>query len=413
MKIFLIIRTWLSIFWRNVNTSWNRKGDFFSMKSVINKILIWWRDVPIDVEWGLLDYLSEHWGNDIYIVCANDFDMDRKICSWDVQKKENIHFIIGELKSQYNKQKIEQLLEMDALHVFSGIKGGHKWCLDMLKKKFPKGHNSIIIMESPSLYGSKIKRRLKKLMYPIIYRYYNVKYGKMFNALLTIGKEAKDIYAFYGWPKDSIYPFMYLPRIECDIEEQNPECSKNIKALYIGRFEYDTKGVKILMDAIDNISINDGWHFDFVGGYGTQKDEVIEWCNNTNNINFCGSWSSDSVVKNMSKYDLCVVPSLYDGWNMAPFQTINAGIGCLISDRAGSYELIESSGAGKVFSVDDCGILKDILNEVISNPKMIGEWKKNAVLFREKINQEIVGDYFIQIIKYCFGEIEQKPSCPW
>ena len=58
-------------------------------------------------------------------------------------------------------------------------------------------------------------------------------------------------------------------------------------------------------------------------------------------------------------------------------------------------------------------ILKDILNEVISNPKMTGKWKKNAVLFREKINQKIVGDYFMQIIKYSFGEIEQKPSCPW
>ncbi len=383
------------------------------MKGIKNKSIVWWRDVPIDVEWGLLDYLSAHWQSDIYIVCANDFREDRRICSWDTKPKKNVHFIIGDLKSTTRKKEIKQLLEMDALHIFSGIKGGHRWCLDMLRKKFPEGHNSIIIMESPSLYGSKIKRRLKKLMYPIIYRYYNVKYGKMFNALLTMGNQAKNIYASYGWRKDKIYPFMYLPRIEHNSEDINLKHRNRIKALYIGRFEYATKGVKILMDAIEHINMPEKCHFDFVGGYGAQKDEIIAWCNNTSNVDFCGSWSSDSVIDKMMEYDLCVIPSLYDGWNMAPFQTINAGIGCLISNRAGSYELIESSGAGKVFGVDDYEMLKDILNEIISNPTIVDEWKENADLFQQRISQETVGDYFMQIIQYCFGEIEQMPRCPW
>ena len=80
------------------------------MNSIEYKQLIWWRDVPIDVEWGLLDYLSKFWKGKIVIVCANDFSSERVSCSWKKQGDNNMEFIIGNLDSDINKNKITNLI---------------------------------------------------------------------------------------------------------------------------------------------------------------------------------------------------------------------------------------------------------------------------------------------------------------
>lgn len=381
------------------------------MTSIVERKLVWWRDVPIDVEIGLLTYLSEKWNNDIYIICANDYESSRKQCAWEVGAYDNVHIIIGELDHPDNKKLIDQLLAEDNVNIFSGVKGGHRKFLDKLAQK--RTRSCVVVMESTSVYGSKVKVAVKKIAYPLVYGWYYRKYRKVIKGLFTMGEDAVKLYSMYGWK--NIFDFMYLPMLKKENHANIPknDTEQELKMLYIGRFDFATKGVHILMDAIDHINCSKPWHIDFVGGYGAQKDEVLDWCKEKAHVRFLGSWNADSVVQKMKDYDLCVVPSLYDGWNLTPMQALYAGVGCIITDNAGSQELIRNSGAGTVIRSNDSNALRDSIEKAIENRELVEIWKSNTKEYVDRVSIETVGNYFIQGIKYCYGEIEEKPECPW
>lgn len=380
--------------------------------SVIDKALVWWREVPVDVEMGLVEYLSSNWKGKIYIVSCLGYENERKACKWGNGNFKNVKFIYGDLEDIENKGIIDSLLLADAIHIFSGIKGLQKKYLKILKRNNPRRKDCVLICESPSLYGSKIKRFIKKFLYPIIYGCYWMKYGKMFSVFFTMGQKAGKIYSSYGWDSKIIYPFMYLPIVDDTIKNTSELKGEKIKGVYIGRFMFSTKGTDDLMRALD-ILHDSRLEIDFAGGYGEDKDQVIEWCANCVSADYVGMWASNTIVKSMSKYDFVVVPSKYDGWNMAPYQSICAGIGCIVSDKAGSEEIIENSGSGVIFQAGNYQQLSDILSKIILDKSIVDDWKKRAVAFQDKISINQVGSYFIESIKYQYGEIKTKPYCPW
>ncbi len=369
--------------------------------------IVWWRDVPVDVEWGLLNHLATEWSNKITVVSANDFEVARKKCNWQSNNK-NVDILIC---SKENDSRIESLIKSDAIHLFSGIRGNHKVYIDRINSmgdSFLK--RCALIMESPSLYGKPHIRAIKRLLYPVLYRFYNIKYGKIISAVFTMGEKAKEVYNSYGWNNVDIFPFQYLAELG-NVNNLSSEKDDTLKILYIGRFDYAAKGVDILLQAINGIDGN--YSLDLVGGYGANAEEVINAVKNNPKINYLGTWDSNSVVNNMKEYDVCIVPSRYDGWNMTPYQAINAGIGCVVSDNIGSQELIHNSKSGVVFPAGDCDSLRKAIQMIINNQNIVCEWKENAVKYCDRISVSTVGNYFIQCLEYAFLGAKEKPQCPW
>ena len=105
--------------------------------SVLDKILVWWREVPVDVEMGLVKYLSSNWKGYIYIIPCLGYEDERKVFKWESGDYKNVKFIYGNLEDKKNKDIIESLLSADAVHIFSGIKGLQKKYLSFLKKISP------------------------------------------------------------------------------------------------------------------------------------------------------------------------------------------------------------------------------------------------------------------------------------
>ena len=376
--------------------------------SVIDKTLIWWRAVPVDVEMGLVEYLSKNWKGEIFILSCLELENERKICQWDKKTYEKVHFIYR----QDQQEIIDQLFLKDAIHIFSGIKGPQEKYLKLLKKLNSKRKDCVLVCESPSAYGNKIKRLIKNRLYPLLYGYYWKKYGSMFFTFFTLGKKADKLYNSYGWSSNIIYPFMYLPVVDAIVDNYHKTCTDRLKGIYLGRFRFSTKGVDDLMKAIDIVN-NPKLQMDFVGGYGEDKDKVIEWCERSSSAKYKGTWHSDEIIKRLVDYDFIVVPSKCEGWNMAPYQSVCAGIGCIVSDKAGSEDLIENSASGIVYKSGDYVALSKILKKILDNNSIVNFWKENALAFQKKITIDTVGSYFVDVIKYQIGETETQPNCPW
>ncbi len=378
------------------------------MSEMLSRPLVWWRDVPIDVESGLLTYLSKVWENDIYVVAAHDYESARKQCAWEVGAKGNVHLFTGESSLQENQHTLNALLrDNDTLHIFSGIRGGQRRYLDLLNKE--NGAKCVFVMESPSLYGTSIRRAIKRIAYPMMYSHYRYLYKGITCGLFAMGEDAVAKYRAYGW--SNVHNFMYLPqfkRIDGFHEYRN-----TVKMLYIGRFDYHAKGVDILQQAIDRLPEHEIWQIDFVGGYGANKDEVIRWCENRKNVNYIGKWNSDEVVARMTEYDICIVPSRYDGWNMTPQQAIHAGIGCIITDHAGSQEIIRNSNAGMVVSAGSVDAIYESITMVLNKPELIENWRKKAKSYADRISTDAVGKYFVNRLSFSFGYSKEMIKQPW
>ena len=245
----------------------------------------------------------------------------------------------------------------------------------------------------------------------IIYKVQQRRYSKYFSCFFTFGNRAIRFYKKVGWDSEKLYPFMYLQNFS-SLKENKKNTDSFVKGLYIGRFSFKTKGVNTLMSAIEKSNLKNTY-FDFVGGYGDNKEEVISWCKKQKNVNFIGSWKPEEILTKMHSYDYVVVPSLYDGWNLACQQSVLAEIGCIVTDKAGSDDLIRMSKSGSVIPSRNPAKLSILLKKLDKEPNILNHWKNSAHNFKEKISIDSVGNYFINVISFSFERNGEKPQCPW
>ena len=115
----------------------------------------------------------------------------------------------------------------------------------------------------------------------------------------------------------------------------------------------------------------------------------------------------------MQDYDVCIVPSYYEGWNVTVNETIMAGIGCICTDEAVSNELIENSDSGLVVKAKSSQALADAIQKVVNNPEMVDRWKSNAFEYKNCITAQIIAEYLLSIITFLFCESGMEPEAPW
>jgi glycosyltransferase involved in cell wall biosynthesis len=268
-----------------------------------------------------------------------------------------------------------------------------------------------VLTERPTFMGGRFELLLR-------YVYSFFKYRKIFyqfkdhtSFLLPLGMAAVNNYRTYGWSDEKMFNFMYNPNIPKRLSSRILSDEETLRFVFIGRFYNKTKGIDTLLNACKKLEGN--WSLDLVGGYGPDKDATIRLAETLEHVNFIGAWKADDVVTKLSEYDVAVVPSKYDGWNLLANESVHAGIGCIISDEAVSHEIIENSGSGKVFKAKHIVELAEIMQECIDHKQIVNTWKENTKTFVDNITEETVGKYLISILKYVVGYSNKRPKCPW
>ena len=369
-----------------------------------DKRIIYWREYPIDVEIGMYEELSKKIDNEIIFLCNNDFPKERKSVEFDYPNIRNSQTIIIDDDSKLIDKYINDI------HIFFGITGKNGVHLRKLLKK-DKNVKFFIVGERPNVYGNFIKRLWCRVTRFGYYRLFSFLYNKRLLGFFTMGEKAIEIYKLLGFKEKKLFNYMYTLKMH-DIDNY-VQTKEKIKFLYIGRFDDETKGLDIIRDCFDKIELNN-YQLDLVGGYGKDAKVTIEWAKEKPNVNYIGKWSNKDVIKKMHDYDICLVPSKYDGWNLAPNQVIDAGISIIISNNATSDELIKKANNGVIFNYKRKKEFLNALNVVLNNPKKVDEFKKNSLAFKKYISNELISDYFINVIKYCVNNYEgERPVVPW
>lgn len=387
----------------------------------MERALVFWLDGPPVCCKGVFDAVANLWKGDVYYVITRRIDDNRariitNDCDGDSLKTSRaIYVVLSEMNNpqEYGMKFLEE--HYDDIHVFNGYMSNSSVYLNKLLKMNKKS-NTLIWAERPCPQVLK-RPRLYKLAYCSIHklrhRMYACKLRNKIDALLPLGMKGVESYCSNGWKKRNVYPFLYLPTMNESIAPSEcPADANMVRFVYLGRFSSGWKGTDILIEACKKLQ-GKNYKLTLVGGYGDYKDQTLEYIDQNPNLEFGGTWPIDEACDRLSKYDVCIVPSRFEGWNVTVNEALMAGIGCIVTDETVSDELVTSSGAGLVVKAGDPQALADSMDEVLRNPQMINVWKKAAFGFRPYMTAQVCAQYFISVLDYLFNNRSNRPIPPW
>lgn len=370
-------------------------------------ILFWLDTEPVCCK-GVFDAIVARWDGNAYYICNQSLDVNRKRIAMESIAGSKAQLVsLSERKDKL--ELVKSILEehKDDIHVFNGYKSSTTPYMEYLLRIKP-GAKTVVWAERPSPKW--------KTVFPgsLYHTYYAMRYRKKVTALLPLGQKGVYQYERYGWPKQKMFPFLYLPIMNEMIPSGDSTANKRVRFVYLGRFSAHYKGTDVLMKAIKYLK-HSNYSLEMVGGYGDLKNKTMAWIEQEANVTFGGTWPINEACDCLSQYDVCIVPSKFEGWNVTVNEALMAGIGCIATEGAVSDEMITASGAGMVVRAKDAKALAKVMDSVMENPNMVMEWKKKAYAYRPHMTAQVCADYFIKVMEYLFekDKIVERPVAPW
>ena len=383
---------------------------------MIERIVFWFITPPNNMK-SIIEYFCQNWTGSVRLVSLHHVTEERRKVGWNSQLDVDVAL---EILDDHNDPEAygEHVLktEINSIHIFCGLTKGPGKYLHMYKRIKRNNGCAFVISEPKSLVGSKSKIILKRVFGKIYYIMERISVQKCVKGVFVTGSSGVRQFEKYGWDSNYIFNFMYTPyyrRNDKATDVIKKKTNEELRFLYIGRFNFYTRGLDTLMKAIEGLPNEAKWKLTLVGGYGENSKQVIDWSKRNNNVEYLGSWNPDTVSQRMADYDVYICPTNIDGWNTQINEALLANTGVITTDAAGSDELINASKAGIVFDKGDSKALKEAMIYCLDNPSIIIQWSERANQYKNCIHPNTVSMYMIECIKYALGEKEKKPNCPW
>ena len=372
---------------------------------MVKPAVFFWQNMPAHHQTGALDAFAGTWGAPVYGVWAEDISSDRRGDGWQASRRSHLRDVF--LPSVGWREKVDELASDNpgAIHVFSGV-GAYPAVTRAARIIMSQPRPKVALIVETALKSP--WRRLPSTL-KSIYHYYPVR--AKIGAVMAIGSLAENFFRSIGFKESQVYPYLY----QCDAPQISVAKASSVefKIAFVGRLA-GYKGLDLLIEAL--VSLGDrAWSLG-VYGDGPAKAELqgtVKRLGLASRIHFHGLIASDAVVSALSKHDLCVVPSRYDGWGMATSEALQAGIPALVSDGAGSRDIIRVSGAGDVFPSGNVHVLNSLLAHRLDNPGIILEEKRRARAYAQKISPNNVGRYLAESFEHAFLGKTPRPQADW
>lgn len=200
-----------------------------------------------------------------------------------------------------------------------------------------------------------------------------------------------------------VYNAIDFDRIETKNAARHMFDKKNIVIGNVARFQPAVKGQDILYEAmVILIKKYPTIKCYFAGApdqehmqeYVAIRNKVKKEC--PNNIYFVGN--IDDVAAFLSKIDLFVLPSRFEGFGLSLVEAMSMGVPCIASKLAGPEEVLEYGKRGRLFESENTKELADEIDFVIENyqqEKKIAE--ENSQYVRNKYNIDRMTQKLLEI----------------
>jgi glycosyltransferase involved in cell wall biosynthesis len=183
---------------------------------------------------------------------------------------------------------------------------------------------------------------------------------------------------------DVVYNSVDIKRYGSVIPDKDITLNNNFKFLFVGRL-IKQKGVDVLINSFSNFS---GATL-YIAGRGNEES-VLQQLVRKNGLGdkvvFLGL--RNDVPSLMKACDCFVYPSRYDGFSLVLLEALASGIPVIASDFEASKEMIKDGESGVIVSVDDIGVLRAAMDDIMKNKDKREKLSSGAVKRAEDFSIE-------------------------
>lgn len=298
----------------------------------------------------------------------------------------------------------------DAVHFISGF--GDLPEMKLIWKRIKQTDlKPVILAERPNPQQNKLKACMRDLYYS--YKIHSL--APKIGAILCMGKISVDDYRSYGLPEHKALVYMYTNGLPFPELTSTVEIGKPVRFVFVGRDSRWIKGLDVLVQALRGFSA-DQLAFDFIGpDKNSWLADFIKKNSSHDNIRLLGKFPSDEIATKLAQeYDVLVLSSRYDGWGMTVSEALLSGIAAIVTDKCGSQDVVEASGAGEVVMGGNEESLRAAIQSCVDDPQKVLAWKERARAYRDDLRPEKLASYLEAVIDYVEkGSQGVKPNAYW
>ena len=370
----------------------------------IETIYFWLFFKPFAIK-GLIESLSKTFSGKVCCVILGDQPKEREETNTE-QESESISYLYINKKNFRKNIKLLISEIHNSVHFFNGYKGKMNYIIKEVYKKKNNNNTNYVWMEKTNSYGrfAKIKEALRY----VENRYYYYSINPKVRAIFPISSVACSQYIHYGWNKNKVYPFFYCPK-SYNFENATKSFDNKLKCLYVGRLT-EEKGVDLLIYSFDNLDVKNV-SLDIIGNYGSLADNVKIWAKNRVNINMHGTLPIDKVYEIMPRFDLILIPSHVEGWNVNVNIAVLTNTPILTTSNNPSSEVVLAFEGGEVTEDTPMAFHKALKQFIVDSDKL-SYYRNNLILLSNKLEPRTLAKYVMKCLDHSLN-LGVKPNPPW
>ncbi|MEI7800692.1 MAG: glycosyltransferase [Opitutaceae bacterium] len=368
--------------------------------------IFFWQNMPTHHQASSLDELAKLWPAEVTGVWGSRISEARRRLGWAEPSTTHLKNIFLSNEEKQWKKEIRKMTaeHHESIHVFSGIGAYAPATFGFSCLSERKASRLALIVETPIMLGW--QRHLRHWKTRFYYHYHLDKIGCVF----AMGSAGMSYYSKIGFTDKQLFPFIYQEEV-APVSYRAP--SDVIKIAYAGQINF-RKGLDTLIKALPFL-VGDQWTLTIFGD-GPDRERLerkVHLMGLSSQVFFKGNTPAGKLIEELPQYDLCVVPSRFDGWGMVVNEALQSGVPVLVSDRTGSSDLVRSSGAGAVFPVGDYRRIAELISGRIRNQSILTEEKRAALRFAPRIRPSVAAEYLRDVLRSVFMGEGDRPSAPW
>ncbi len=246
---------------------------------------------------------------------------------------------------------------------------------------------------------------------------------KRASGALAISRFAVDYFRSYDMDRNKIYPFGYFRSTPLNFKLTGSNKQKEtVDIVFVGQLVH-RKGLDILLNAAEPLlSARQELRLHLIGT-GDREQEYRSWVSErglSSGVFFEGIVESGSVIDNISKFDLLVLPSRWDGWGIVVNEALMAGVPVIVSDMCGAADVVRDGVNGYVFHSEAAGELRMKLETFLGDLSLRKSLADEARKTGRALEAGHASEYLFKVLtKGSFdeslrdAEMSASPTYPW
>lgn len=365
----------------------------------MSKSFVFWQNIISIHQTAFLKSLSVRCG--VTLIAEFPLSAARAESGWKIPEMGRVEII-----AYPSPEEVDRILDChrEAIHIFSGI-DAYPLVYNAFRKATRKRMNVFVYAEPYNSTG--LLGKLKHLKY----RFLHLKYGRRITALLATGELGKRCYRRAGFKRVFEWGYFTEDRRSATSEKQEKNASEKPVLLYVGQLVKRKKIVEFVRVATRMAELFD--HF-YIVGQGSLLPEVEKAMAATPNITYLGVVQNEDMAEIMSRTDLLVLPSQFDGWGAVVNEALQCGTRVLCSDACGAATLLDHEQRGGTFRWGRTGEPATVLRRWLEMGPVPPETRHEIALWaRTHISGEAACAYFLELCNCNESGQAAVPLPPW